>query len=142
MTENGEKEQVLDGLNLIDTLFSNLEDLIFDVYDKVKNNDDVGKTQEIVDAVNRSISTIRVTIEYINDNIQSGKVKDGLEFYNTWITYLNRTLNLSIDDDRLLNTIFAIITDVIIDVYRSFRDFKKQIEESINGNKPITTGEV
>lgn len=142
MTENGEKEQILDGLNLIDTLFSNLEDLIFDLNERNLNGNDVSKIEEIVDAVNKSISTIRVTIEYVSDSIKSDKVKDTLDFYKTWIIYLNRTLNITIEDERLLNTIFAIITDIIIDIYRSFRQFKKEFEESINSNKPITTGEV
>lgn len=136
-----EKQQVLDGLSLINEMFSNLQVLVFNLDKKIRNGEPVPNIPDIIDALNKSLSTLRLALEYVSNNTSSSEIKNSLSFYREWIAYLNRTLN-AIRDNNLVSVVFGIVSDIIIDLYKSFREFKKQIEEPNNTNSSIPTREL
>ncbi|MCY0881945.1 MAG: hypothetical protein OWS74_08100 [Firmicutes bacterium] len=150
MSVPDEKKQILDGLSILDQMFGDLEFLAYDLDDRLREGAIISNVSEVLDALNRTISTIRLTIDYISEALPSDEIKATLGFYRAWISYLNKTLSVTYANEDLMRTIFSIVFDVINDLYRSFKDFKKQVEDKLTGstnqqnnlNQPIPTREL
>ncbi|ABP73440.1 hypothetical protein [Acidianus bottle-shaped virus] len=150
MAQVEEKIQVKEALDLIEEVFDNLEDLVFNVEEKVRHNPNIPYLYDFIDSLYKVVGTTKSIIEYIMDNIQPQDIYSTLDFYRSWLAYIQRLLYANLKDLNMTENVMGTVTYIIANLYKSFREFKKNNENRqnkvegivLNPNTPIPTREL
>lgn len=150
MAQVEETIQIKDALNVLDEVFDNLEDLVFNVSEKIRHNANAPNLYSFIDSLYNAFNTTKRIVEYIMDNIQPTDIYATLDFYRSWLMYAQRLLYTAMKEPKLVSEIMETVDFITASIYKSFREFKKQNDNRqnkienvvINPNTPIPTREL